>query len=104
MSSNPFRILIVDDEPAIRSGLTRALAADLYLTSTAADALEALDLFRRQPFHLIVVDLRMPGPITGLDLIRHVKDERPETLVIVITAHGTIETAVEAMRLAHTTS
>ncbi len=41
----------------------------------------------------------MPGPLSGLDLIRHVKDERPETLLIVVTAHGSIETAVEAMRL-----
>ena len=41
----------------------------------------------------------MPGPLSGLDLIRHVKDERPEILLIVITAHGSIETAVEAMRL-----
>jgi two-component system NtrC family response regulator len=96
---NRFRILIVDDEPGIRAGLGRAQAGDAYEVSTAADALEALAAFRERHHHLMLLDLRMPGPLRGLDLIRHVKDERPETLVIVVTAYGSIETAVEAMRL-----
>jgi two-component system NtrC family response regulator len=94
-----FRILVVDDEPGIRSGLSRALACDAYEVSTAADALEALAAFRERRHQLILLELRMPGPLSGLDLIRHVKEERPETLVIVVTAYGSIETAVEAMRL-----
>ena len=93
-----FRILIVDDEPGIRAGLVRALASDAYEVETAADATQALESSRARPPHLMLLDLRMPGPLSGLDLIRHVKDERPETLLIVVTAHGSIETAVEAMR------
>jgi two-component system response regulator AtoC len=99
MDGNRFRILIVDDEPGIRAGLSRALACDAYELSTASDVPEALNVLRAQPPHLILQDLKMPGPLSGLDLIRHAKDEQPEILVIVITAHGSIETAVEAMRL-----
>ncbi len=99
MDENRFRILIVDDEPSIRAGLSRALTCDAHELSTASDASEALEVLRTQTPHLILLDLRMPGPLSGLDLIRHAKDERPEILLIVITAHGSIETAVEAMRL-----
>jgi two-component system NtrC family response regulator len=87
-----FRILIVDDEPGIRAGLSCAVACDTYEVSMAADALEALAAFRERPHHLILLELKMPGPLSGLDLIRHVKDERPETLLIVVTAYGSIET------------
>ena len=99
MDENRFRILIVDDEPGIRAGLSRALTCDAHELSTASDASEALEVLHAQSPHLILLDLRMPGPLSGLDLIRHAKDERPEILLIVITAHGSIETAVEAMRL-----
>jgi two-component system NtrC family response regulator len=94
-----FRILVVDDEPGIRAGLSRALTCDAHEVSTAADALEALTAFRERHHHLILLELRMPGPLSGLDLIRHVKDVRPETLLIVVTARRSIETAVGAMRL-----
>src|SRR4051794_4991011 len=98
MSARNFRILIVDDEPNIRSGLARALAGEADEVATARDAAEALDLFRRVPHHLVITDLKMPGTLSGLDLVKQVKHERPETLLLVITAHGSVETAVEAMR------
>ena len=99
MNDKAFPILIVDDEPNIRTGLARALECDSYAISTAKDADEALQLFRQVGHLLVLTDLKMPGSTTGIDLIRTIKDERPETLIIVITAHGTVETAVEAMRL-----
>ena len=99
MSNGPFRILVVDDEPNIRSGLRLALEDQSYEVSTAGDAAEAWTLFRRQPHQLVITDLKMPGPLTGLDLVRDIKHGWPETLILVITAHGTVETAVEAMRL-----
>ena len=99
MSNAPFRILVVDDEPNIRSGLRLALEEQSYEVSTAADASEAWSLFRRQPHQLVITDLKMPGPLSGLDLVRDIKHGWPETLILVITAHGTVETAVEAMRL-----
>jgi two-component system NtrC family response regulator len=99
LKDTPFRILIVDDEPNIRSGLMKALAHEDYEIKTVRDASEALESFQHAPPHLIVTDLKMPGSLSGLDLVRQCKHERPETLILVITAHGTIETAVEAMRL-----
>jgi two-component system NtrC family response regulator len=99
MSNEVFPILIVDDEPNIRTGLARALECESYAIATAGDAGEALRQFRITHHPLVLTDLKMPGASTGIDLIRSIKDERPETLIIVITAHGTVETAVEAMRL-----
>jgi two-component system NtrC family response regulator len=99
MSTEVFPILIVDDEPNIRAGLAHALESDSYTISTAKDAEEAWKLFQCLHHSLVLTDLKMPGGGTGIDLIRRIKDERPETLIIVFTAHGTVETAVEAMRL-----
>ena len=99
MSETPFRILIVDDEPNIRSGLARGLAGDGFVIATASDSSEACALVQRTSYHLVITDLRMPGPLSGMDLVREVKHRSPETLILVITAHGTLETAVESMRL-----
>jgi two-component system response regulator AtoC len=100
MSNSSFRILVVDDEPNIRSGLVLALEEEApYAVSTAADASEAWSQFQHAPHQLVITDLKMPGPLTGLDLVRSIKHGWPETLILVITAHGTVETAVEAMRL-----
>src|SRR5262249_16814660 len=99
MNLRTFRILIVDDEPNIRSGLARGLHHSTYEVTTSSDAAEALNLFDNQPQQLVITDLKMPGPLSGLDLVRRIKHSRPETLIAVITAHGSIETAVEAMRL-----
>jgi two-component system NtrC family response regulator len=98
MNDRPFRILIVDDEPNIRSGLARALAAEADEVATAKDGTEALALFRQHHHPLVITDLKMPAPVSGLDLVKQLKHERPETLLLVITAHGSVETAVEAMR------
>ncbi|HLN29124.1 MAG TPA: sigma-54 dependent transcriptional regulator [Gemmataceae bacterium] len=99
MSDNHFRILIVDDEPNIRSGLAKALAEEADEVATAKDGSEALGMLKRHHHDLVITDLKMPGLLSGLELIEHIKHERPETLILVITAHGTVETAVEAMRL-----
>lgn len=99
MSHSAFRILIVDDEPNIRSGLALALQEEAFEVSTAPDASKAWELFQRMPHQLVISDLKMPGARSGLDLVREIKHGWPETLIIVITAHGSVETAVEAMRL-----
>jgi len=98
MSDRNFRILIVDDEPNIRSGLSKGLAGEADKVVAARDGTEALVLFRQAHYHLVITDLKMPGAVSGLDLVKHIKHERPETLILVITAHGSVETAVEAMR------
>jgi two-component system NtrC family response regulator len=99
MSESAFRILVVDDEPNIRMGLAKGLAREADEVATAANADEAIAMFRKAHHQLVITDLKMPGHLSGIDLVRQIKCERPETLVFVITAHGTIETAVEAMRL-----
>ena len=97
--NRPFAILIVDDEPNIRSGLAQGLAKEADLVETATDADEALKKFREGQFRLAITDVRLPSAMNGLELVEAMLRSRPLTTVIVITAHGTVETAVEAMRL-----
>lgn len=92
------RILVVDDEPNIRSGLARGLKETDNSIEVAGDANEALGYLTDQAFHLVIVDVRLPGDMDGLQLVTKILELEPSTAVIVITAHGTVETAVEAMR------
>ena len=94
----PFQILIVDDEPNIRSGLIKGLSKEVQSIDFAGTAEEAIAKFRSSLFQLAIVDVRLPGTMSGLDLLSAFLEYRPDTTVIVITAHGTVETAVEAMR------
>jgi two-component system NtrC family response regulator len=98
MTQNGFRILIVDDEPNIRAGLAKGLEGEADELGTAEDAEQAWTLFQQQHPQVVITDLKMSGRLSGIDLVRQIKETRPETVVLVITAHGTIETAVEAMR------
>ncbi|HVM94817.1 MAG TPA: sigma-54 dependent transcriptional regulator [Candidatus Acidoferrales bacterium] len=92
------RILVVDDEEGIRSFLAEALALDGHAVEQAGDGEEAWQRLARESFDLLVTDLKMPR-LDGLELVRRVRAQQPETEVIVLTAHGTVSTAVEAMRL-----
>ena len=98
MQFDPFGVLIVDDEPNIRSGLAKGLAGEADLVETAADAEEALAKFAKCSHPLVIVDVRLNCSMTGIELLKTIVHSRPQTAVIVITAHGTVETAVEAMR------
>ncbi len=93
-----FNILIVDDEPNIRAGLAKGLAREAGHIETAGDVNEALDKFDAGRFQLVIADVRLPGDRDGLDLVSALLRREPETTAIVITAHGTVETAVDAMR------
>ena len=95
---DPFQILIVDDEPNIRSGLSKGLAKEAESIDVAGTAEEAIEKFKSAPYQLVIVDVRLPGRLSGLELVSWFLEARPETTVIVITAHGTVETAVDAMR------
>jgi two-component system NtrC family response regulator len=99
MPANSFSILIVDDEPNIRSGLEKGLSKEAEVIETACDADEALAKFREAAFTLVITDIRLPSAMNGLELVERMLQSRPQTTVIVITAHGSVETAVEAMRL-----
>lgn len=93
-----FHILIVDDEPNIRAGLAKGLEKEAARVETAASVNEALDKFDANNFQLVIADVRLPGDRDGLELVSLVQQRQPGTATIVITAHGTVETAVEAMR------
>lgn len=91
-------ILIVDDEPNIRSGLAKGLEKEADRIETAGTVNEALDKFDTGNYQLVIADVRLPGDRDGLELVSLVQQRKPGTTAIVITAHGTVETAVDAMR------
>ena len=92
------RILIADDEEGVRSFLADALEIDAHKVVQAADGQEAIEQLTRHSFHLLITDLRMPR-VDGMEVVRHARRERPETEVIVLTAFGTVDSAIEAMKL-----
>ena len=91
------RIMVVDDEAAMRESLAGWLTKEGYRTFTAGSGPEALSLQKDCPSDLWLVDIKMPG-MDGLELLRQVKIDWPQVLVIMITAYGSIESAVEAMK------
>ena len=91
-------ILVVDDEPAMRLLLPSVLKDEGHDVTAAASGEEALQLIAKRHYHLVLTDLKMPG-ISGLELLERVKQDDPDTAVIILTAFGTVEGAVEAMRM-----
>ena len=92
-----FTILIIDDEKNIREGLSAALELDGYSVKLAANGAEGLGLIEKGDIDLVITDLRMPG-ISGEEVLAKVRGESPGIPVIVLTGHGSIDTAVDAMR------
>ena len=92
------RILIVDDELAIRLTVREILRRANYDAVAAASGEEALGLIQSQPFDLALIDLVMPGT-DGIELMRRLQEMAPDTVTIVLTARGSMETAIEALRL-----
>jgi DNA-binding NtrC family response regulator len=91
------RLLVADDEKNIRDGLAASLEMDGHEVVTESRGDDALKRFRKGDIDLIITDLRMPG-LSGEDLLKQVIAESPGMPVIVLTGHGTVETAVSAMR------
>jgi DNA-binding NtrC family response regulator len=92
------RVLIAEDEPILRVTISDALAKDGWDVSVAGDGGAALGLFEQHVHDVVITDLLMPC-LDGVELLRRVKAIQPSTAVVVITAHATVDTAVEAMRL-----
>ena len=91
-------ILVVDDEKNIRLTLRKALESVDYNITTAINGEEALEKFNSNIFDLLLLDLKMPG-IDGMEVLRQVKEKWTKTRIIIITAHGNVDNAVEAMKL-----
>src|SRR5262245_42272471 len=90
-------ILVADDEPGVRESLAEVLRDAGYEVQTAADGQAALAALEARDFGIIITDLRMPGA-DGIAVLKHAREVSPQTLVLVMTAHGSVDTAVEALR------
>ena len=93
-----YRILIVDDEPIALKSLGDILRLEGYFVATASNGQEAVNYARNHYVDLMIVDLRMPG-IGGLEVVQIINEISPDTEVILLTAFGSTESAVEALRL-----
>ena len=96
-SAPDIRVLVVDDDPAIREALARTLKKLGFAVLLAEDGQAGLDRLREGGVHIIMADLQMPK-VSGQELLRAAKTLAPDVEVIVITGHGTVEDAVEAMK------
>ena len=91
------RILIVEDDQSLRLVTKAQLERSGYETSVAVDVSQALDMLRSEPHDLVLSDLHLPD-LSGMDLLKTVRAEYPETPVVIMTAYGTVQTAVEAIK------
>jgi nitrogen regulation protein NR(I) len=91
------QVLIVDDEPNLRKVLSTQLSRDGYDVLTAEDGEQGLSLLREHHIDLVITDLKMPK-VDGMTLLKRALEEEPELPIVLITAHGTIDTAVEALK------
>jgi DNA-binding NtrC family response regulator len=91
------KILVVDDEQGLCAGIQEALRREGYVVDAATESLTAAKLARERLYNLVISDLKMPG-LSGLELMNQVRAHHRDTLFILMTAYGTVETAVEAMK------
>ncbi|HHQ48583.1 MAG TPA: sigma-54-dependent Fis family transcriptional regulator [Acidobacteria bacterium] len=91
------RVLVIEDEPLLRISIQNALQKEGWIVDVAEDGAQGMVLFERYLHDFILTDLVMPR-MDGMEVLRRVKAIRPATTVVIITAHGTVEKAVEAMR------
>lgn len=97
MSGPPVSVLVIDDDESIRLGCTESLELEGYAVQSAKNGRAGLELVREVAFDVILVDLKMPE-IGGMEVLRRLRQEAPDTQVIMITGYATIESAVEAIR------
>ncbi|MGD2272325.1 MAG: diguanylate cyclase [Desulfobacterales bacterium] len=91
------RILVVDDEDSVRTVMMQVLQEEGFAVTEAANGRQALECMKKETFSLVITDIVMPG-MTGLELLEKTKKVSPETQVIIITSHASLETAITALR------
>jgi len=91
-------ILVIDDEVSVNNNIRKILAKKGYHVDQAVTKAEALESVQERVYKLILLDLKIPG-VTGLELLKAIKDQQPDTMVIIITGYASIETAVETARM-----
>jgi DNA-binding response OmpR family regulator len=92
------KILVVDDQKIARESLADILRLEGYQVSVAANGDSALELVSEIPFELALLDIKMPG-LDGIEVMREISKISPHTVIILLTAHGSLESAVKALRL-----
>ena len=97
-SEGKFRLLLVDDEPSVLSSLKRIFFEDEYQIHTAGNGAQALELLAKIKMDAALIDLKMPG-MDGLTLMKEMRKDFPQVMVIILTGHGSIQEAVEAVKL-----
>lgn len=89
--------LVVDDEPGIRFFVEETLHRSGHDITTAKSGEEALDILRNTPFDLVVLDLKLGGKVDGIKVLEAIRWRWPDTIVIILTAHGSLDTALQAI-------
>src|ERR1039458_2484770 len=97
-TENPVNILVVDDDEDTRELLREVLSEEGYRVNTSGSGEEAMEIGKRELFDVIISDMRLGPNLNGLDVLRAYKAVQPESEVILITAFGTMETAIEAVK------
>ena len=96
-TDQPIRSVVVDDDLAIGGILGELISAQHVAVQVFSDAGQAMQYVKKQPVDIVITDLLMPGA-SGLDILSLAKEKNPEAIVIIITGHGTLETAIEAVK------
>jgi two-component system response regulator AtoC len=91
-------VLVVDDEEVVRAGISRILEKQDLSIHTAADGSEALEVMASQTIDIVLLDIKMPG-MDGIEVLRHIRATYPDTVVVMITGHPTIQSAIECTKL-----
>jgi DNA-binding response OmpR family regulator len=91
-------ILVIDDEVAVNNNIRKILVKKGFVVDQAVTKNEALNKIQEQDYTLVLLDLKIPE-VRGLELLRAIRDQRPETMVVIITGYASIETAIESSRL-----
>jgi len=91
------RLLVVDDDPNTRAGLRDLLSLMGYHIEEAGSGHEALSLLESEPYDLVILDMRMPG-MDGIETMQRARQMRPDLLIVVLTAHATLESAIAAVK------
>ena len=92
------RIMVVDDEEALRTVLSSELEGEGYQVASAADGQEAINILQKQEFDLILLDIKMPN-VDGFEVLKFVKDRHPKTKVVMLTGFADLKNAIESKKL-----
>jgi len=96
MEKQRFKILIADDDDIARDVITTLLSREGYAVLSAIDGLEAIDRLKEEKVHMVITDLQMPGA-NGIEVLKYAVRSDPDLAVVILTAYGTLDTALEAI-------